>query len=118
MHEVAQKSTLQKCPLYMDEQYTSYQNILACKGWKYTEETFCPFFRICRRPYKENERDLRSWTSLPGNVFAHAFQLDPGSYEIEFRYINKQGLPIYSEFRDVQIKQGHLIHLLETHLAF
>ena len=43
---------------------------------------------------------------------------DPGSYEMEFRYINKQGLPVYSEFRDVQIKQGHLVHLLETHLAF
>ena len=81
---------------------------------------FTHFLEFAGDLYKEGSEkaDLRSWTSLPGNVFAHAFQLDPGSYEMEFRYINKQGLPIYSEFRDVQIKQGHLVHLLETHLAF
>ena len=70
--------------------------------------------------YKEGSEkaDLRSWSSLPGNVFAHAFQLEPGSHKIEFQYINEQGLPIYSEFRDVQIDQRQSVHLLETHLAY
>lgn len=125
MHEVAQEVYTSKMPIIYGR--AVLRAISKYTGTRWVENIpeeedsfFAHFLEFTGDLYKEGSEkaDLRSWTSLPGNVFAHAFQLDPGSYEMEFRYINKQGLPIYSEFRDVQIKQGHLIHLLETHLAF
>lgn len=70
--------------------------------------------------YKEGSEkaDLRSWSSLPGNVYAFTANLDPGSHEIEIRYLNRNGLPIYSEYKNIQIKPTQPLYLLETHLAY
>lgn len=70
--------------------------------------------------YKEGSEkaDLRSWSSLPGNVYVFTTDLDPGSYEIEIRYLNRNGLPIYSEYKNIQIKPTQPLYLLETHLAY
>tara|TARA_B100000963_G_scaffold359682_2_gene387742 strand:+ start:238 stop:780 length:543 start_codon:yes stop_codon:yes gene_type:complete len=125
MHEVAEEVYTAKMPIIYGR--AVLRAISKYSGTRWVENIpeeedsfFAHLLEFAGDIYKEGSEkaDLRSWSSLPGSVFAHTFQLDPGSYEIEFRYINKQGLPIYSEFRDVQIKQRHSVHLLETHLAF
>ncbi|MBK98217.1 MAG: hypothetical protein CL672_05425 [Balneola sp.] len=125
MHEVAKEVYTSKMPIIYGRAVlraiSKYSGTRWVENMREKEDSFfAHLLEFAGDLYKEGSEkaDLRSWSSLPGNVFAHAFQLDPGSYEIEFRYINKQGLPIYSEFRDIQIKQRRLVHLLETHLAF
>lgn len=125
MHEIAQEVYSSKMPIIYGR--ALLRAISKYSGTRWVENMpeeedsfFAHLLEFAGFLYKEGSEkaDLRSWSSLPGNVFAHAFQLDPGSYEIEFRYINKQGLAIYSEFRDVQINQKQSVHLLETHLAY
>jgi hypothetical protein len=125
MHKVAQEVYTSKMPIIYGR--AVLRAISKYSGTRWVENMpeeedsfFTHVLEFAGDLYKEvsEKADLRSWSSLPGNVFTHAFQLDPGSYEIEFRYINKQGLPIYSEFRNVLINQRQSVHLLETHLAY
>ena len=125
MHKVAQEVYTSKMPIIYGR--AVLRAISKYSGTQWVENMpeekdsfFAHLLEIAGDLYKEvsEKADLRSWSSLPGNIFSHAFQLDPGSYEIEFRYINKLGLPLYSEFREVQIDQRQSVHLLETHLAY
>ena len=95
MHEVAQEVYTSKMPIIYGR--AVLRAISKYTGTRWVENIpeeedsfFAHFLEFTGDLYKEGSEkaDLRSWTSLPGNIFAHAFQLDPGSYEITLQVNN------------------------------
>jgi len=58
--------------------------------------------------------DLRSWQTMPGQVYATVLQLPEGTHHIKFQYISNNNTVIYTDKREIDIQNKHSLHLTES----
>ncbi|HKJ31943.1 MAG TPA: hypothetical protein VKA34_08940 [Balneolales bacterium] len=58
--------------------------------------------------------DLRSWQTMPGQVYANLLQLSPGTHKLHIEYYSYNGRLLFEDHKEITISEHNTLELAES----